>query len=232
MHMRFLFLFLAAALMATPSVFRPGDVPPAWRPWGPVDLTTTPTWVMSWKLRELAGNEPACLAAMAFAGARLRDLPDRPTLNGCGIPGRVRLTGLAGAGLSPVETRCEIAARLYLWERNTLQPAAQRYLGASVARLDHYSSYSCRPIRTSRGNGRRMSQHATANAIDISGFVLSDGRRITLLRDWDGSGPEAAFLRASRDGLCDWFNMVLSPDYNGLHADHFHADMGFWRGCR
>ena len=101
----------------------------------------------------------------------------------------------------------------------------------TIAYLD-LRAYSCRQMRTSRGTSFRMSQHATANAIDISGFRLADGRSITLLRDWDGDTAKAAFLREVRDGLCDWFNITLSPDYNRLHADHFHADMGPFLTCR
>jgi len=87
-------------------------------------------------------------------------------------------------------------------------------------------------MRTSRGTSGRMSQHATANAFDIAGFELADGRRINLLSHWNGDGPEAAFLRQVRDGLCEWFNVTLSPDYNALHADHFHVDMGPFLSCR
>ena len=77
-----------------------------------------------------------------------------------------------------------------------------------------------------------MSQHATANAFDIAGFELADGRAVNLLSHWDGKGPEAQFLREVRDGLCEWFNVTLSPDYNALHADHFHVDMGPYLSCR
>ncbi len=77
-----------------------------------------------------------------------------------------------------------------------------------------------------------MSQHATANALDISGFDLADGQKIRLRSDWDGSEAEQAFLRAARDSACDWFRMVLSPDYNAAHHDHFHVDQGLWMGCR
>ncbi|MEM8698097.1 MAG: extensin family protein, partial [Pseudomonadota bacterium] len=87
-------------------------------------------------------------------------------------------------------------------------------------------------LRSSSGLSQRMSQHATANAFDISGFLLTDGRMVTLRRDWQGSGPKAAFLRAARDGLCRWFRLVLSPDYNALHADHFHVDQGPFPSCR
>jgi hypothetical protein len=80
----------------------------------------------------------------------------------------------------------------------------------------------------------RWSEHATGNAIDIAGFVLEDGRRISVLGDWDGEDAEARFLRAVRDGACKSFATVLSPDYNAAHADHFHLDQdGRWSGvCR
>lgn len=225
-------IVVLALLVASPRLFLPEDVPPPWRPWGPLDLSAQPTVVSAWKVRSLASSEQRCLDALRSGGASVADLPDRPVADGCGVPGRVRLAGLARARVNPVETQCQIAARLYLWERHVLQPAARHHFGTTVREVLHFSSYSCRRIRTSSGIGSRMSQHSTANAIDISGFVLADGRRITLLRDWDGDGAKAAFLRDARDGLCEWFNMVLSPDYNRLHADHFHADMGFWRGCR
>jgi hypothetical protein len=77
-----------------------------------------------------------------------------------------------------------------------------------------------------------MSEHATANALDISGFVLADGRRITLRAGWNAGGAEARFLRAARDGLCDFFRVVLGPDHNALHADHFHVDQGLFLSCR
>ena len=72
------------------------------------------------------------------------------------------------------------------------------------------------------------------DVIDIAGFVLADGTRISVLRDWPGEGDKARFLRTVRDGACDGFATVLSPDYNAAHADHFHLDMSpRWRGvCR
>jgi len=77
-----------------------------------------------------------------------------------------------------------------------------------------------------------MSTHATADAIDISGFDLADGTRVRLRADWGGVGAKSAFLRAVRDGACDWFDLTLSPDYNILHADHFHLQSRGWGLCR
>ncbi|MEO0904037.1 MAG: extensin family protein, partial [Pseudomonadota bacterium] len=98
--------------------------------------------------------------------------------------------------------------------------------------IDHFGSYSCRVMRTSSGPSTRMSTHATADAIDIAGFGLSDGTRIRLLADWGPDGPKADFLRAVRDGACEWFSLTLSPDYNRLHADHFHLQSRGWGLCR
>ena len=122
-----------------------------------------------------------------------------------------------------------------MWEREIVQPAALRLLGRRLASVDHYGSYSCRRLY-GRGDGA-LSEHATADAIDIAGFRLAGGRRISVLGDWSGGGAEAAFLREVRGGACDLFATVLSPNYNAAHADHLHFDQasrgpGGWRGCR
>jgi hypothetical protein len=80
--------------------------------------------------------------------------------------------------------------------------------------------------------GGRRSQHATANAIDIAGFRLADGRSISVLADWGKPTAEGQFLAAARDEACSLFNIVLSPRYNELHANHFHLDLGGFHMCR
>jgi hypothetical protein len=117
-----------------------------------------------------------------------------------------------------------------MWERHVVQPSAQVYFGSRVARLEHFGSYACRGIYH-RPNGPR-SRHATADAFDLAGIVLEDGRRIRVRSEWTGDAEAAAFLRAVRDGACEWFDAVLSPDYNAAHRDHFHFDRGPYRACR
>jgi hypothetical protein len=39
-------------------------------------------------------------------------------------------------------------------------------------------------------------------------------------------------LRALRAGACRFFDVVLSPDFNEAHRDHFHFEMGRFRACR
>jgi hypothetical protein len=103
------------------------------------------------------------------------------------------------------------------------------HFGSTVSRVQHVGTYNCRNVYH-REQGRR-SQHATANAIDIAGFTLANGREVRLLRDWKAEGAPGAFLREVRDGACRYFGAVLGPDYNAAHRDHFHLDKGLWSRC-
>ena len=205
-------------------------LPKEWNPSLPLRVTDRPTLITGWKLRMAAADLNSCLAAMPGAG--IVRLPPLKEGTNCGIDPRVQLSSVGSATVAPIETTCTVALRLAMWEHQTLQPAAVRTLGAPVARIEHLSSYSCRRIRTPGGSGRRMSTHATAEAIDIAGFVLTNGRRITLVADWSGDPDAQAFLRQARDGACRWFPTTLGPDYNSLHADHFHLQSRGWGLCR
>ncbi len=77
-----------------------------------------------------------------------------------------------------------------------------------------------------------MSSHSTADAIDISGFFLRDGQRIDLKQDWSETSQKGQFLNAVGQDACDWFPLVLGPNYNAAHADHFHLQSSGWNFCR
>jgi hypothetical protein len=212
------------------AIFGLRYLPPAWDPRRPLDLTAPPNLLTSLKLRWMTIEPQACFAAFAASHLPVTPVPDRSSEQGCAIEHAVRLTGSVRATPpSPVVT-CPLAAAWVLYERNTLQPVARQNLGIEVAGVRHFGSYACRNVNHEVA-GRR-SQHATANAIDIAGFILRDGREVSVARHWSGDGPEARFLHAARDGACRWFRGVLSPDYNAAHRDHFHLDMGSWQVCR
>ncbi len=97
-----------------------------------------------------------------------------------------------------------------------------------MVRVDHFGSFACRNIARSN----RRSQHASANALDLAGFHLADGTRITVARDWKGEDDSARFLRQVKAAACDAFRVTLSPEYNAAHHDHFHVDMGGFGMCR
>ena len=131
----------------------------------------------------------------------------------------------------PVVSSCALAAALVVWERDVVLPAAERRLGANVARIELAApAYQCRPI--AGRTDHRMSEHARANAIDISGFTLVNGRVITIADGWRGRPVERDFLREVRTGACGVFQGVLSPDYNSDHRNHLHFDLGRDKMCR
>ena len=212
---------------------RPQDLP-----WTPLDLGETPGLFTGRKLAALGATPKACGALLDRAGVRYTELP---TVRGerCGYTDGVRLAsgGARRIGFSPtgVGMACPVAAGLAMLEWNVLQPAAEAHFGARVRMIEHFGSYSCRRMY-GRASGD-WSEHATADAFDVAGFVLSDGTRISVVRDWKGHGPKAAFLHAVRDGACGLFATVLSPDYNAAHRDHLHLDQAErgatgWRACR
>jgi hypothetical protein len=212
---------------------RPQDLP-----WRPLDLSEPVGMFTGRKLAGLTDDFPKCRQLLDQAGVRY--LPLAPVVSGqCGYADGVRLTagGARTIGFSPREvgTSCPVAAALAVWEWQVVQPAARRHLDSPVARIEHFGSYNCRRLY-GRSTGD-WSEHAAANALDVAGFVLADGRRVTVVGDWKGTGDRAAFLREVRDGACGLFSTVLSPDYNAAHRDHLHLDqarrgaMG-WRACR
>jgi hypothetical protein len=123
---------------------------------------------------------------------------------------------------------CPLAVALTVWEREVVRPAVRAELHTSLAGLDHYGTYNCRPI----AGTDRSSQHATANAVDVAAFRLAHGPAVTVARDWHGQGARAAFLRRVHDGGCRAFGTTLGPDYNAAHHDHLHLDMAHWSYCR
>lgn len=183
------------------------------------------------KLNAALASGEMC-AQVLNGGAGFLRMPDLESSEVCHIRDRVELSRIGSAAISPVETRCQTALRLAMWMRHGIQPAARRHFGEEVARLHHSSSYNCRQIRSTRGSSGRMSTHATAEAIDISGVTLTSGRKLSLLDGWPAQDARAAFFVEIRDSACLWFRVTLGPEYNRLHADHFHLQHTGWGLCR
>nr|WP_051083507.1 extensin family protein [Sphingomonas sp. Mn802worker] len=214
---------------------RPQDLP-----WTPLDLSQPIGAFTGRKLAALGDDFGTCRALLDRSGVRYTALPPRDDGARCGYRDAVRLRsgGPRTIGYSPASlgVACPVAAALVKWEWDVVQPAAERHFGTHVADIEHFGSYSCRRIY-GRDAGS-WSEHATADAVDIAGFRLADGRRVTVVRDWFGdAAQDAAFLHDVRDGACRLFATVLSPDYNAAHRDHLHLDQANrgatgWRACR
>ena len=227
-------LLATAALVAWGGLRgRPQDLP-----WTAPDLTQPVGLFTGRKLAGLGDDFAACRRLLAAAGVRYTALPPRRD-GACGYDDAVRLRagGARSIAYAPASLgiACPVAAGLALWEWHVVAPAAQRHFGTRVTSIEHFGSYSCR--RLYGRDAGAWSEHASANAVDIAAFRLADGRRISVVGDWNEGGEAAEFLREVRDGACDLFATVLSPDYNAAHRDHFHLDQadrgaGGWRACR
>ena len=175
-----------------------------------------------------------CLADLGGTRAAFTPLPDQYYGAGCATVGTVRLTSLHSddaplqiANLGPVA--CPLADTLAGWARFGADRAARQILGSPLVRIETMGSFSCRNVA---GSDRR-SAHATASAIDVSAFILADGRRISVLDKWfAGSPAERQFLSIVHQSACKRFGTVLGPAYNTAHRDHLHVELSGAGFCR
>ncbi len=135
-------------------------------------------------------------------------------------------------------------ARLAAFEQVILQ-VSRRVYGRAPSQVLVAASYDCRPVS---GKSRRISEHAFANAIDVTGFdfapapvVSKDGRihpvaipgsfEVRVDRHWRARGDDVAlrharFLHELTAELVqrELFRTLLGPAHPE-HEDHFHFDM-------
>lgn len=222
-----LFILSLAAAQAWYLGWRP---PAAWNPWAALDVRQPPNWLTAYKLSRLRQDPVLCEQALQSSGLRYRAQADSPASARCPLSNVWRVEAGQASLSSSFLATCPLAVAYALFETHGLQPAAQRVFGQPVTRVEHLGSFACRNVYN-RKEGR-LSQHATANALDISAFRLEDGQRIVLAQDWQVGGQKAEFLREVRKAACASFSTVLGPDYNAAHHNHFHFDMGVWQVCR
>lgn len=168
-----------------------------------------------------------CLAQLGQTGSRFQPVEDRYFGAGCSTLNSVRIAALR-SDTAPVElsnlgpVACPTANSFAGWARFGVDRAARKILGSPLVRIETMGSYACRNVA---GSSRR-SAHASAEAIDVSGFILADGRRVSVAGDWTaGSAQEREFLRVIHQSACKRFGTVLGPEYNAAHRDHFHLEL-------
>jgi hypothetical protein len=169
----------------------------------------------------------ACLADLRAKSAIFESVT-MPAEGACIVSEPVRARSLAIQIAPSTRMSCALADRLLDFDREVVQPAAQRILGLKVVSIRHFGAYACRDEKSSR---HQLSQHAFAKAFDLAGFVMSDGRHIDVAKDWRDDEDRGAFLHEVAKRACAYFSVVLTPDSNKLHHDHFHLDIGPDRLC-
>jgi hypothetical protein len=140
------------------------------------------------------------------------------------VNGPMSTGAITPAALTPAATlSCPIVSALDRWVAEGVQPAAMRWFGSPVTEIRQISAYSCRSM-VGAGTSR-ISEHAFGNALDIAGFTLADGRKVTVKNGWRGSPEEQGFLHDVQLYACNTFVTVLAPGYNAAHYDHIHVDL-------
>jgi hypothetical protein len=178
-----------------------------------------------------------CEARLEAAGIRYRtaSLPTRKAKEGheCGAPQVVVYRGPENGvrwSSAPIVT-CGMALALARFE-HVLQEESSNHFGQRVVRIEHLGTYACREM----ARYDWVSEHSYANAIDVSVFVLENGRKISVERHFgrptsDPKTIESRFLRGLASRLYDEevFSVVVTEFFDKLHRNHFHFDMARYR---
>jgi len=176
---------------------------------------------------ESATSTPAAPSACQLRLAKIASFRALPILIGageCGATDAVLIDAVTLADQSkvaiapPATLRCPMAEEVAHWIREDIAPAALK-LGAALRVVDDFDSYECRG--RNRVRGAVLSEHGRANALDVRGFKLADGRNVGLT----DVTVDKAWRNAIRAEVCARFSTVLGPGSDGAHEEHIHLDL-------
>lgn len=229
-----LFLTLFIAILSLGVVALDRNIPPQHLPWKPLNPDAPLGFSTKSQFLRMSLSPSEICMDMARDADSFKSIPADPktTKSVCGWETARVVYGSDQGTLRPGEAnmQCPLAVGSYMWIRE-INSLAQEHLGSELKKVHHVGTYSCR--RQNGNSSGRWSEHAFANAWDITGFELKDGRIISVKNDWKGKDRKRQkFLRETRNQACKIFRVTLSPDYNAAHHDHFHVDMGPSSACR
>ena len=195
-----------------------------------------PPPLTKWSKQEILSAQKKCQSLLKNIDVTVK--PIKPIrFNACGTPAPLKVSAVSAVlskkvSISPPATlNCAMTARLAKWIETKLQPLATEHLSSRVKMIHNVASYSCRN-RYNNAN-KKLSEHALANAFDIAGFTLENGQVVSVLKHWpEEEGQEkSAFLKAVHKSACKTFVVVLGPEANEAHKNHFHFDLGRYPVC-
>jgi len=173
-----------------------------------------------------------CQATLRASGMKFSAWPLRPSTmpNGvvCEAPEGIAVRRGPTLRYQPgARVNCAFAQRLVRFEK-IVDEEARAVLHSPVRAIVQLGTYNCRRMAAYPD---LVSEHSFANAIDIASFILRNGRRVNVERDWVPAAkpaPTAAaqFLRRLTRRLYDEsvFSVVLTPSYDRHHRNHLHLD--------
>lgn len=156
-----------------------------------------------WTAAEIDDAKAQCAEALKGLDAVVE--PQPPIKEGsCGTPAPIRLVRMGKVTFTPAALiNCRMLAPLNTWISKDLQPLAARQLGGKIVNIEVMSDYSC---RTALGRvGKKLSEHAYVDALDIRGFVTEKGQQVHVLDAWGATNRDiaaaAAAAKAQEDKL-------------------------------
>jgi hypothetical protein len=146
----------------------------------------------------------------------------------CGLQSPLSLEAVSANGRSipfssQIITDCGMATALPAWVGEV-----DSYLFAhdktGIKTINVSTNYECRNVDHAKtGN---LSFHSFADALDIMGFTLNDGRTISIAPGFNGTPEQGRdILHFARDAACAHFMTVLGPDADSYHQDNMHLDL-------
>ena len=205
-------------------------LPSYYNPLDPLELSDPPNWLTQFKLKRLTPARCQTLLQQANEQKLITSQPVADSAGECPLTDVVRVWDFGVVKLSSsFLASCPLALRSALYVGQQAAPLTERLMMSQLTRIEHLGSYACRNIYH-RPDARR-SEHASAQALDISGFILADGRHVTVLRGWKQE-ESAMWLRALLSASCQYYGNGLGPDYNAAHANHFHLGIRGFGLCR
>jgi hypothetical protein len=194
--------------------------------------TSSVEGVVDFAKPEAPAAPDGCRDNLKSDGVRFTPWPLRPSRMAsgtvCEAPEGVAIKrGAAGLRFQPLaRVNCAFALRLGRFEA-VMQEEARTVFKSPVTSVVHLGTYNCRKMAAYDF----VSEHSFANAIDIATFVLKNGRRVEVERDWvradqPAKTPAAQFLRRLTRRLYDEkvFSVVLTPSFDSHHKNHLHLD--------
>jgi hypothetical protein len=147
---------------------------------------------VAWTETEIEAARRECRTALDGLAIDYRELP--PLKEGlCGAPAPILVSAVGSdpkVTIEPPATmRCPLAKALAGWVKETVEPKAKEELGATVVKLHNATSYACR--NRYGGENAPISEHALANALDVSEFILDSGEKVAVLTAWPQTVAEA-----------------------------------------
>lgn len=147
-----------------------------------------------WSPAEIETAKARCVAALKGLNAVVTY--EAPIKDGeCGNPAPIRLAKLDNVIFSPAALiNCGMLAPLHTWISKDLQPLSRRQLGSRITSIQVMSDYSC---RSAFGRvGKKLSEHAYIDALDIRGFVTDKGQFVSVLEGWGSTERDIAAAQA------------------------------------